>query len=44
VTFGMQPYKVLYGRKCQSPMYWDNVGRRQMLGPKMIKVLTLYEG
>jgi hypothetical protein len=24
VTFGMLPYEALYGRKCQSPWYWDN--------------------
>jgi hypothetical protein len=25
-TFGMHPYEALYGRKCQSPWYWNNVG------------------
>jgi hypothetical protein len=25
VTIGMPRYEVLYGRKCQSPLYWDNV-------------------
>jgi hypothetical protein len=28
VTIGMLLYEVLYGRKCQSPLYWDNVGER----------------
>jgi hypothetical protein len=36
VTVGIQPYKSLYGRKCQSPLNWDNVGERQMLGLEMI--------
>jgi hypothetical protein len=33
-TFGMPPYEALYGRKCQSPLYWDNVGRKQRWGLK----------
>jgi hypothetical protein len=35
-TIGMSPYEVLYGRKCQLPSYWDNVGERQMLGLELI--------
>jgi hypothetical protein len=31
-TTGMSPYEALYGRKCQSPLYWDNVSERQTLG------------
>jgi hypothetical protein len=27
-TTGMLPYEALYGRKCQSPLYWDNVSER----------------
>jgi hypothetical protein len=27
-TIGMPPYEALYGRKCQSPLYWDNIGDR----------------
>jgi hypothetical protein len=33
-TFGMPPYEALYGHKCQSPLYWDNVGRKQRWGLK----------
>ena len=36
-TIGMPSYEALYGRKCQSPLYWDNVGERQTLGPKLIQ-------
>jgi hypothetical protein len=36
-TIGMPPYQALYGCKCQSPLYWDNVGERQTLGPKLIQ-------
>jgi hypothetical protein len=36
-TIGMPPYEALYERKCQSPLYWDNVGERQTLGPELIQ-------
>jgi hypothetical protein len=35
-TIRMPPYEAFYERKCQSPMYWSNVGERQLLGPEMI--------
>ncbi|XP_047978739.1 uncharacterized protein LOC125220627 [Salvia hispanica] len=28
----MAPYKALYGRKCRSPLYWNEVGERRALG------------
>jgi hypothetical protein len=27
-TIGMTPYEALYGRKCRSLLYWDEVGER----------------
>ncbi|CAA0841697.1 Uncharacterized mitochondrial protein AtMg00860, partial [Striga hermonthica] len=33
----MAPYEALYGRKCRSPLYWDDVGERRVLGLKMIE-------
>jgi hypothetical protein len=36
-TIGMAPYVALYGRKCQSPLYWDEVGERQLLGPELVQ-------
>ena len=27
----MAPYKALYGKKCRSPIYWDDVGERKLL-------------
>jgi transposase InsO family protein len=27
-TIEIPPYEALYGCKCQSPLYWDNVGER----------------
>jgi hypothetical protein len=37
VTIGMPPYEAFGGRKCQSPLYWDNVGERQMLELELIQ-------
>jgi hypothetical protein len=36
-TIGIPPYEALYGRKCQSPLYWDNIGERQTLGLELIQ-------
>ncbi|XP_073046111.1 uncharacterized protein [Primulina eburnea] len=36
-TIGMAPYEALYGRKCRSPLYWDEVGERKMLGPELVQ-------
>ncbi|XP_074323353.1 uncharacterized protein LOC141660280 [Apium graveolens] len=33
----MPPYKSLYGRRCRSPICWDEVGERKILGPKLIQ-------
>nr|GEY48689.1 retrotransposon protein, putative, Ty3-gypsy subclass [Tanacetum cinerariifolium] len=31
------PYEALYGRKCQSPVCWAEVGEAQLTGPKLIQ-------
>ena len=31
------PYKALYGRKCRSPICWDDIGERRLLGPKIVQ-------
>ena len=36
-SFKMAPFEALYGRKCMTPLLWDEVGDRQLLGPDMIK-------
>ncbi|XP_074323570.1 uncharacterized protein LOC141660483 [Apium graveolens] len=33
----MPPYKALYGRRCRSPLYWDEVGERKLLGPDLVQ-------
>ena len=33
----MAPFEALYGRKCQTPLMWYEVGERSLFGPDMIK-------
>ena len=35
VSIGMPPFEALYGRKCRSPIWWNETGIRQMLGPEL---------
>ncbi|XP_073019412.1 uncharacterized protein [Primulina eburnea] len=34
----MAPYEALYGRKCRSPLYWDEVGEKSVTGPELIQL------
>nr|GEW12609.1 putative reverse transcriptase domain-containing protein [Tanacetum cinerariifolium] len=34
------PFKALYGRKCRSPIYWAEIGDRQLTGPEIIHETT----
>ncbi|KAK6164693.1 hypothetical protein DH2020_001557 [Rehmannia glutinosa] len=33
----MAPYEALYGRRCRSPIYWDEVGERRILGLEIVE-------
>ena len=33
----MSPFEALYGRRCQTPLMWSEVGERSLFGPDMIK-------
>ncbi|XP_042410118.1 uncharacterized protein LOC121999512 [Zingiber officinale] len=35
-TIGMAPYEALYGRKCRTPLHWDEVGEIAVLGPDIV--------
>ena len=37
-SIGMAPYEALYGRKCRSPIHWDEMGERKFLGPELVLV------
>jgi hypothetical protein len=31
----MSPFEALYGRKCRTPLYWDQTGERQFFGTEL---------
>jgi hypothetical protein len=33
----MSPFEALYGRKCRTPLYWDQTGERQFFGLEIIQ-------
>ena len=33
----MAPFEALYGRRCRTPLMWDEIGDRQLFGPDLIK-------
>jgi hypothetical protein len=33
----MSPFEALYGRKCRTPLYWDQTGERQFFVPEIIQ-------
>ena len=36
----MVPFEALYGRRCRSPICWDDIGERKLLGPELIQITT----
>ena len=36
-TIGIAPYEMLYGRKCRSPIHWDETGEHSYLGPELVQ-------
>ena len=37
-SISMAPYEALYERKCRTPVCWDEVGERKLVGPKIVQV------
>ncbi|KAL6324088.1 hypothetical protein AAG906_006359 [Vitis piasezkii] len=37
-SIGMTPFEALYGRKCRSPICWNDVGERKLLGPELVQL------
>jgi hypothetical protein len=33
----MSPFEALYGRKCNTPVIWDNTADREIVGPEFLK-------
>ncbi|XP_062085783.1 uncharacterized protein LOC133791891 [Humulus lupulus] len=36
-TIGVALYEILYRRKCRSPLHWDELGERKLLGPDAVQ-------
>ncbi|GKA83965.1 putative reverse transcriptase domain-containing protein [Tanacetum coccineum] len=34
------PFEALYGRKCRSPVLWDEIGESSLIGPELIQEMT----
>ena len=32
----MAPFEALYGRKCRTPVCWDEVGERRLVSPELV--------
>ena len=36
----MAPFEALYGRKCCTPVCWDEVGERRLIGPELVQITS----
>ena len=34
----MPPFEAFYGRKCRTPVCWDEVGERRLVGPELVQI------
>ncbi|KAL5825263.1 hypothetical protein ACOSQ3_021326 [Xanthoceras sorbifolium] len=39
-SIGMALCKALYGRKCRTPVCWDEVGERKLIGPEIVQITS----
>ena len=37
-TIGMAPFEALYGKRCRSPLCWDKIDERELVGPEMFRL------
>ncbi|KAA0042469.1 Transposon Ty3-I Gag-Pol polyprotein [Cucumis melo var. makuwa] len=37
-SIDMAPFEALYGRPCRTPVYWNEVGERKLVGPELERV------
>jgi hypothetical protein len=33
----MSPFEVLYGHKCRTPLFWNELGENQVFGPEILR-------
>ena len=36
----MAPFEALYGTKCRTPVCWDEVGERRLVGPELVQITS----
>ena len=36
----MAPFEALYGRKCRTPVCWDEVGERRLACPELVQITS----
>ena len=36
----MTPFEALYGRKCRTPVCWDEVGERRLVDPELVQITS----
>ena len=34
----MAPFEVLYGRKCRTPLFWNQIGESKVFGPEVLQL------
>ncbi|KAI3742503.1 hypothetical protein L1987_60187 [Smallanthus sonchifolius] len=39
-SINMAPFEALYGRKCRSPICWNEIGEAQITGPELIQEIS----
>ena len=39
-SIGMAPFEALYGRKCHTPVCYDEVGERRLIGPELVQITS----
>ena len=39
-SIDMAPFEALYGRKCRTPVCWDEVGKRRLVGPELVQITS----
>ena len=39
-SIDMVPFEALYGRKCRTPVCWDEVGERRLVGPELVQITS----
>ena len=36
-SIGMAPFEALYGKRCRTPVYWEEIGTKNLLAPALIQ-------